>query len=35
MIPGEGRVPAELLESVVAYFSPRRVILFGSAARGG
>ena len=27
-------VPSELLESVVAYFRPRRVILFGSAARG-
>ena len=26
-------VPAELLESVVAYFHPRRVILFGSQAR--
>ncbi len=26
-------VPAELLESVVAYFQPRRVILFGSQAR--
>jgi uncharacterized protein len=28
------RVPAALLDSVVAYFQPRRVILFGSAARG-
>ena len=27
-------VPAELLESIVAYFHPRRVILFGSRARG-
>ena len=27
-------VPSELLDSVVAYFQPRRVILFGSAARG-
>ncbi len=27
-------VPPELLESVVEYFRPRRVILFGSAARG-
>ena len=27
-------VPSELLESVVDYFRPRRVILFGSAARG-
>lgn len=27
-------VPRELLESIVAYFRPRRVILFGSAARG-
>ncbi|HLK83334.1 MAG TPA: nucleotidyltransferase domain-containing protein [Xanthobacteraceae bacterium] len=26
-------VPAELLESVVAHFQPRRVILFGSRAR--
>jgi uncharacterized protein len=30
----ETLVPAELLEPVVAYFQPRRVILFGSAARG-
>lgn len=27
-------VPAALLDPVVAYFRPRRVILFGSAARG-
>ncbi|HUB50442.1 MAG TPA: nucleotidyltransferase domain-containing protein [Acetobacteraceae bacterium] len=27
-------VPPELLDPVVAYFSPRRVILFGSCARG-
>lgn len=27
-------VPAELLEPVIAYFRPRRVVLFGSAARG-
>jgi hypothetical protein len=27
-------VPAELLDRVVAYFDPRRVILFGSRARG-
>jgi predicted nucleotidyltransferase len=27
-------VPAELLDLVVAYFRPRRVILFGSRARG-
>ena len=27
-------VPSELLDQVVAYFRPRRVILFGSAARG-
>lgn len=27
-------VPAELLDPVVAYFRPQRVILFGSAARG-
>jgi hypothetical protein len=28
-------VPPDLLDSVVAYFQPRRIILFGSAARGG
>lgn len=27
-------VPPELLDPVVAYFRPRRVIVFGSAARG-
>jgi predicted nucleotidyltransferase len=27
-------VPSELLDPVVAYFGPQRVILFGSAARG-
>ncbi len=27
-------VPTELLDPVVAYFRPRRVILFGSLARG-
>lgn len=27
-------VPPELLDPVVAYFRPRRVILFGSVARG-
>ncbi len=27
-------VPRELLDPVVAYFAPQRVILFGSAARG-
>jgi hypothetical protein len=27
-------VPADLLDRVVAYFHPRRVILFGSTARG-
>jgi hypothetical protein len=27
-------VPPELLDPVVAYFQPRRVIFFGSAARG-
>ncbi len=31
--PGNA-VPPELLASVVAYFHPRRVILFGSRARG-
>ena len=29
-----GAVPAELLDAVVGYFQPLRVILFGSAARG-
>jgi predicted nucleotidyltransferase len=37
-MPNRGKssdsVPAELLESVVAYFQPRRVILFGSQAQG-
>jgi predicted nucleotidyltransferase len=27
-------IPAELVSSVVAYSNPRRVILFGSVARG-
>jgi uncharacterized protein len=27
-------LPRELLDPVVAYFAPQRVILFGSAARG-
>lgn len=27
-------VPFDLLDPIVAYFRPRRVILFGSAARG-
>jgi predicted nucleotidyltransferase len=27
-------VPSDLLDPVVAYFHPRRVIVFGSAARG-
>ena len=27
-------VPPELLDPVVAYFQPRRAILFGSTARG-
>ena len=27
-------VPAELLDPAVAYFDPRRVIVFGSVARG-
>ena len=30
----EPRVPPELLDPVVAYYRPRRVILFGSVARG-
>jgi predicted nucleotidyltransferase len=29
-----GPVPLELLDAVVEYFEPLRVILFGSAARG-
>ena len=29
-----GSVPPELLDAVVEYFRPLRVILFGSAARG-
>ncbi|MBF0375681.1 MAG: nucleotidyltransferase domain-containing protein, partial [Alphaproteobacteria bacterium] len=29
-----GMVPKELLDPVVAYFNPRRVIVFGSVARG-
>lgn len=29
------RVPAELLKSIIAYFRPRSVALFGSRARGG
>ena len=33
-IPSIPVVPAALLEPVVAYFRPRRVILFGSQARG-
>ena len=32
--PRAGLVPAALLDPVVAYFHPRRVILFGSMARG-
>ena len=31
---GSSPVPEELLGSVVAYFRPRRIILFGSRARG-
>jgi hypothetical protein len=30
----KGSVPAELLDAVLEYFRPLRVILFGSAARG-
>lgn len=33
MTRDQTRVPEELLNSLVAYFNPRRVILFGSAAR--
>ena len=32
--PRADLVPAALLHPVVAYFRPRRVILFGSRARG-
>lgn len=33
--PAPGRqVPGELLDRIVAYFHPRRVVLFGSWARG-
>ncbi len=32
--PSIVRPPAALLDAVVAYFNPRRVILFGSHARG-
>ena len=32
--PSSARPPAALLDAVVAYFNPRRVILFGSHARG-
>ena len=32
--PRTGLVPKALLDPVVAYFHPRRVILFGSMARG-
>jgi predicted nucleotidyltransferase len=28
------KVPAELLQALIEYFEPRRVILFGSRARG-
>ena len=28
------RVPRDLLDPIVAYFKPQRVILFGSRARG-
>lgn len=31
----EPLVPPELLDPVVSYFRPQRVILFGSRARGG
>ena len=34
MPPVRNLVPAELLDPVVAYFAPRKIILFGSAARG-
>ncbi|MBW7850843.1 MAG: nucleotidyltransferase domain-containing protein [Rhodospirillales bacterium] len=32
--PNSAGVPPELLKPLVAYFNPRRVILFGSQARG-
>lgn len=31
---GAEHIPPDLLQPVVAYFKPRRVILFGSRARG-
>lgn len=31
---GSESVPAELVNAIVAYFCPRRIILFGSSARG-
>jgi predicted nucleotidyltransferase len=31
---GSGLVQAELLNSIVAYFCPRRIVVFGSRARG-
>ena len=34
MVMSAPLVPPELLDPVVAYFQPRRVILFGSATRG-
>jgi predicted nucleotidyltransferase len=33
-LPWSALVPAELLDSVVSYFQPKRIILFGSRARG-
>ena len=33
-VPAPSPPPAALLDAVVAYFNPRRVILFGSHARG-
>lgn len=33
-MPLSNAVPDALLRPVIAYFNPRRVILFGSAARG-
>jgi predicted nucleotidyltransferase len=33
-VPAPSPPPAALLDAVIAYFNPRRVILFGSHARG-
>jgi len=35
MLASPSRLPATLLDPIVAYFNPRKIILFGSRARGG